>query len=221
MYQVAETFNSVQGEGLYSGQMMTFIRFTKCSVGKTICHNCDTDFDRTYPWKGGGEFNAEGVCGLMMHQHVCFTGGEPMNVDLPQIMKRSPRCYHIETSGTVLPEWLATSRRYQLGENLRVLSPEGRYWIWLCVSPKPGFLEPMIDLADEVKVIVPGLGNGPGWPSLNDAVRWADSGKLVYLQPCNKKNEVDPVNLQLVLQHVERYPQLRLSPQLHKYLFVR
>jgi hypothetical protein len=102
-------------------------------------------------------------------------------------------------------------------------------------------------LADEVKVIVPGLGtdeslktlqatarkNGRSWhvlahdsqrfdwPKLEDALRWADAGKLVFIQPRNGRFEIDRQNLRIVQDILIDHPNLRLSIQLHKSLHVQ
>lgn len=208
-YQVAEKFKSIQGEGLYAGTPMAFIRFVGCSVGKKICHACDTDFEKTLPWRGGGEFAPGTLLDWARdYAHICLTGGEPMDQDLDPLFNLSAthRTFHIETSGT-------KARSFHGGR----LYPT----IWVCVSPKPGFLEEEVMAADEVKVIVPGLGSGPGWPTLNDALRWADAGKLVYLQPRNGKFDIDHVNLLYVQDLLREHPMLRLSTQMHKILKVQ
>lgn len=212
VYQIAEKFKSVQGEGLYAGTPMAFVRFQGCSVGKRICHHCDTDFDAAMPWRGGGEFTEDELnAWSSSHKHVCCTGGEPLDVDLmPLAMKIARRggMIHIETSGTKpAPMW--------------PIPAFGKDATWICVSPKPGYKQEMIEVADEIKVIVPGLGNGPGWPTLQDALRWADSGKLVYVQPRNLKNEIDGMNLRYVQDLLVDHPNLRLSLQLHKLLKVQ
>lgn len=208
VYKIAEKFKSVQGEGVYAGTPMAFIRFVGCSVGKKICQHCDTDFDATMLWRGGGEFTCQQLRSWTeSHDHVCLTGGEPFDQDLLPLLNHGTlavQMIHIETSGTVLPP-------------VEVLTHRDR--LWICVSPKPGWNETMIEMADEVKVIVPGLGNGPGWPTLDDALRWAEQmGKIVFLQPRNAKQSVDKMNLKYVLDLLRDYPQFRLSCQLHKIL---
>jgi organic radical activating enzyme len=212
-YFVAERFKSIQGEGVFAGTPMAFIRFVGCSVGKTICQHCDTDFDKTMPWRGGGEYSLEHlIAWIAPHEHCCLTGGEPLDQELFALIKRSidlgVRCqYHIETSGTID---LSSIRNYFPSDI-----------IWICVSPKPGFHTKCIDDADEIKVIVPGLGNGEGWPQLNDALRWANHGRTVFLQPRNAKMDVNRDNLMYVMDLVREYPQLRLSVQMHKLLKVQ
>lgn len=214
-YPIAERFKAVQGEGLYAGTPMAFIRTVGCSVGHTVCTACDTQFDKTYPELGGGLYTVEElVAWVGDYAHVCLTGGEPLDRDLrPLIFALGHRLCHVETSGTTRPEWLGDD--------------DGDHWsdtpvqLWVCVSPKPGYRDDIIALADEVKVIAGGLGDGPGWPTIEDAVRWADSGKLVYVQQRNEVKTIDRRALDEVLGIVDRYPQLRLSCQLHKFLGVR
>lgn len=234
MYAIAEKFKSPQGEGIYTGTPMAFLRFRGCSVGKRICQACDTDFDKTLPWRGGGEFSADQLLAWAgEYKHICLTGGEPLDQDLDPLFDLAgpERMFHIETSGTK-----------KLPRFRRIIKP------WVCVSPKPGFREDVVMEADEVKVIVNGLGeiteklrmdigkllgsnsagepyimdeHGFRWPTLEDALRWASMGKTVFLQPRNGKFEVEKQNLLYVLDLLRDHPQLRLSVQLHKLLKVQ
>jgi len=214
-YLIAERFKSVQGEGCYAGTPMAFIRFVGCSVGKKTCHACDTDFEHALPWRGGGRFDSTDLKRWAMpYEHICLTGGEPLDQDIrPMLFPFAPGdgvytpMLHIETSGTrPLP--------------LDASHPDRRR-LWICVSPKPGFIEDVVLAADEVKVIVPGLGSGSDWPTPDDALRWAAAGKIVFLQPRNAKFDIDKVNLTYVQDLLHDYPQLRLSVQLHKILKVQ
>lgn len=244
IYKIAEKFKSLQGEGVYAGTPMAFIRFVGCSVGKTICQHCDTDFDDVLPWRGGGTFSHEELLRWAYpYDHICFTGGEPLDQDLwpffqfcSDFPKLGPKMFHIETSGTKPFPLYDPEVTHKLA-----------HWpfdVWVCVSPKPGFLEHVVRSADEVKVIVPGLGDiNPKvakhwtlevvpavierqhelkrWPDLSDAIRWAAADKVVFLQPRNTKNAIDPTNLMYVLDVLRDHPQLRLSSQLHKILKVQ
>jgi organic radical activating enzyme len=208
IYPVVEKFKSIQGEGLYAGTPMAFIRFVGCSVGKRICLCCDTDYERVLLWRGGGLFSESDLLSWARpYPRVCLTGGEPLDQDLFPLFVDNEHVdiFHIETSGTKpLPSFL--------------VHVPGRSWI--TVSPKPGYIEEVVMRADEIKVLVPGLGQSLGWPSLSDALRWAEAGKLVYLQPSNERLEVNAWNTQLVLKLIDEYPTLRISTQLHKLLRV-
>jgi len=215
-FPIAERFKSIQGEGLFCGTPMAFIRFVGCSVGKEVCEACDADFDRMMPELGGGLFAPEELRDWVGdYRYVCLTGGEPLDRDLRPLLDVLDAASHVETSGTRQPEWLA-SRRPAFAE------ASARKPSWITVSPKPGFDEPwMLEQADEIKVILGGLGPGPGWPTVDDAARWAEAGKLVYLQPRNLAETVAAGEMAAVVKTVLEHPKLRLSPQLHKYLSVR
>jgi 7-carboxy-7-deazaguanine synthase len=210
LYTVAERFKSIQGEGCFAGTPMAFIRFVGCSVGKRVCSACDTDFERTLPWRGGGEYEEGDLLSWAYdHRHICLTGGEPLDRNLEPILAADRigfHFFHIETSGTqLIPDYLDSETSH------------------VCVSPKPGFLEAAVLRADEVKVIVPGLGaaQAEGWPTLDDALRWYAAGKIVYLQPRNSKHEVDQQNLRYVQDLLREHTGLRLSLQWHKVLKVQ
>jgi hypothetical protein len=218
---LAERFKAPQGEGLYTGTPMAFMRTVGCSVGHGVCTMCDTDFDKMLPEMGGGLYTVEDLLEWVGDfKHVCLTGGEPLDRNLSElIIALADRdvLVHVETSGTRLPRWLGSEGP---GQHYVQLA-DGFYPIklWLTVSPKPGWRPGVINLADEIKVILGGLGDGPGWPTLEDAVSWAQDGKLVYLQSCNDKKELrDGARaLSAVLGH----PELRLSTQMQKVWGVR
>lgn len=233
-FPFAERFKAPQGEGLYAGTMMAFARTVGCSVGQTICTACDTDFDRMRPDLGGGLYTPKEIAEWAGDcAHVCLTGGEPLDRDIrPILFDVAPRLVHIETSGTKKPWWLDPlwheGSIRPAGVHAIGIEEEHRrtVWselpLWVCVSPKPGYLEEMVvDIADEVKVIIGGLGEGPGWPSIEDALRWASIGKLVYVQPRNHRTTIDRTALDEALNVVAHHPQLRLSPQLHKFIGTR
>ena len=217
IYSVSEKFKSLQGEGLFAGTPMAFIRLQGCSIGKRVCAGCDTDFEVEHGWRGGGPIHADELAQWSLpYKHVCLTGGEPLDRDLRPLMDTIhhrvldpmttyyPTHIHLETSGTIIPPMEVCDG------------------MWICVSPKPGWKEEVIAMADEIKVIVPGLGKGEGWPTIEDAIKWeAQGGRLVFLQPRNTKFGIDQQNLMYVLDLLKEYPQFRLSTQAHKILKVQ
>jgi organic radical activating enzyme len=238
-YPVAERFIAPQGEGLWTGAPMAFVRLVGCSVGKKICTACDTDFDRMLPDMGGGLYDPEEIVAFAGDHRLCLTGGEPLDRDIRPILDAAAAAgvfVHVETSGTVRPWWLDSDMN---------VGAEGRHFVaycereamlgtddedvrdvplWITVSPKPGFRDDMIDIADELKVIHGGLGDGPGWPSVEQAQEWAETlrkRKPVYLQPRNDVFHVNGPNLQAALREVVARPPLRLSVQLHKFIRTR
>lgn len=240
-YLLAEKFKSPQGEGVYAGTPMAFIRFVGCSVGKTICNWCDTDFEKPVTWRGGGEFTLDELFKWIDdYRHICLTGGEPLDQDLEPIFDRVRKLNEYRSFANEVQIHLETSGTKPF---MQLLSPSENHWV--CVSPKPGFIEPVVLSASEIKVIMPGLGklqNGVPipvirndtnsarerglvetlhWPTLEDALRWAELGKTVFIQPKNDKYDIDAGNLRLCLDIIAQYPQLRISTQMHKILHVQ
>ena len=206
-YPVAERFFAPQGEGLFTGTPFAFIRLVGCSVGQKVCTACDTDFSKMHTHLGGGLYTPEELAEWAGdYHHSCLTGGEPLDRDLVPLIEVLGNTYvHIETSGTVSPPWLS-----------ELLDRP-----WVSVSPKPGYQNSMIDRADEIKVILGGLGDGPGWPTVDDALRWASEEKIVYIQPRNGVLDIDRQAMDEAIRVVTENPSLRLSIQAHKYLRVR
>ncbi|MGD8978946.1 MAG: 7-carboxy-7-deazaguanine synthase QueE [candidate division WOR-3 bacterium] len=111
---VRETFTSIQGEGLYVGKRMSFVRFYGCNLS---CMYCDTKDAQ----KKDGPFLHEGsehhnpveldfLISRIQEQHVVITGGEPLlQTDfLRELCARLGslgRSRHLETNGS-LPEKL-------------------------------------------------------------------------------------------------------------------
>jgi organic radical activating enzyme len=236
-YPVAERFVAPQGEGLYTGVPMAFIRLVGCSVGQKVCTACDTDFDRILPALGGGVYTVEELRAWVRAsgvRHVCLTGGEPLDRDLRPLLRAltdGPVVCHVETSGTKHPDWLdvITPPRHRQGQHAVAFPTEREgfvHWewmpLWVAVSPKPGYLPEMVEVvADEVKVILGGLGDGPGWPTVEDAVRWAEGPATVYVQPRNERLDINGAAMREAVRVVTEHPTLRLSAQLHKYIRTR
>lgn len=97
-YKINEIFESIQGEGSYSGTLVNFIRFAGCNMR---CTFCDTEFDK-FTEMDEEEILKELSYGTSMI--VVFTGGEPMlqlNQHLIDYLKEAGYSIHIETNGSI------------------------------------------------------------------------------------------------------------------------
>jgi 7-carboxy-7-deazaguanine synthase len=110
-YPVCEIFGpTLQGEGIHSGRVATFIRFAGCDSN---CEWCDTK----YAWDTGGVMQmdtTEIVVETIKHMHglqklVVITGGNPALYNLGDLVDRLHAArieVHVETQGTKFPAWL-------------------------------------------------------------------------------------------------------------------
>ena len=74
--RISEIFYSLQGEGVYSGVPMAFVRFQGCPFR---CRWCDSQY--TWEFDGGGEMSLDEVLASVAQwpgKRVCITGGEPL-----------------------------------------------------------------------------------------------------------------------------------------------
>lgn len=118
-YKINEIFDSLQGEGYYTGTAAVFLRFSGCNRD---CHFCDTDHQ-----SGRLMTAAEIIEAISRYKarHLVITGGEPaLQIDshLVRQLKECGFYVQIETNGSlpVPPEidWVTCSPKrtpWQIG----------------------------------------------------------------------------------------------------------
>lgn len=101
-YRISEFFESIQGEGMFTGLPVIFVRFSGCNMS---CPFCDTDFETRVNCTPEELFGHITQCGPT--RDVVFTGGEPLLQDLTPIieyLKSAGYRVHLETNGTIEPD---------------------------------------------------------------------------------------------------------------------
>ena len=196
MYRINEIFQSLQGEGYFTGTSAVFIRFSGCNLQ---CSFCDTHHED----------------GIMMSLHqiidevkqfpaakiIVLTGGEPsiwIDSDLIDALKASTgKIITIETNGT-----------HKL--------PDGIDWVTL--SPKSAFeggnLQPcLLEKCNELKVVYVG----------QDLDQYSNiKTEHRFLQPCYCDDIAERQrNISLTVSAVLTHPEWRLSLQTHRILGIR
>ena len=106
MLQISEIYQSIQGEGEFTGTPSVFVRTTGCNLR---CWFCDTPFTSWEP-----EGDAQSIERVLKQvaelgtEHVVVTGGEPLLLpDIVPLIAELRSCGHfvtIETAGTVFRE---------------------------------------------------------------------------------------------------------------------
>jgi len=105
VYNIAETFVSINGEGTHAGQLAVFIRFQGCNLE---CSYCDTQW-ANQPDTPCIQMSGEQILELIEEtgvHNVTLTGGEPLLqdniIELLKLLAQNSKLYvEIETNGSV------------------------------------------------------------------------------------------------------------------------
>ncbi len=203
---VNEIYPSIQGEGLLVGTPSLFIRLQGCNLR---CPWCDQPSALAFRETSVGLEELLKEVDKYPHRHVVITGGEPFTEEsLPLLVEdllKRDKSVQIETNGTLWQD--------AIGE----LAPQ----IHITCSPKAvagWFVHPKIrQYAKELKFVV------DQELSLDVLLEFSDflQRDVVVLQPeGNKKSFLEKaLNIQLTL--LEMGYQVRVVPQVHKFLGLR
>lgn len=223
--RVLEIFDSLQGEGVWSGTPMTFVRLAGCnapSLGLACVRWCDT----TESWDplGGGDLTVAEVAMQVRLRRVCVTGGEPLAqaadvASLVELLHERGVRVHLETNGTLPPQFAA------VGVPLCDPAPgvgavgrdDDRAPDWVVVSPKPPLYRVAPEWAgrvDELKFVV----DDAFAPSCAEDLARRHPRAVVCLQPEAGEGEA---GMRRASAAVLAHPEWRLSLQVHKMLGLR
>ncbi len=203
-YPIAETFFSVQGEGLHCGKRAYFIRLFGCSIR---CPWCDSKS----AWEGAPSdiLSAEELARMAKASGAEFaviTGGEPCSHNLLPLLaslREVGVSAHLETSGVC---------RIDESEDVR--------FSWVALSPKLFKLPTRDSLlrADELKLIVSDLSELSEYERVSEL---AENARSIWLHP--EWGKVDNQELLNGLYEFvkSRGGKYRVGWQIHKCYFVR
>ncbi|PSW75092.1 7-carboxy-7-deazaguanine synthase QueE [Photobacterium sp. GB-50] len=221
MYKINEVFETIQGEGVFTGVPAIFVRLQVCPVG---CSWCDTkqtwtaesqdlvSLEQIMAKTGDSplwtNLDANGVVQLLQDQkytakHIVITGGEPCIYDLRPLthaLEKAGFNCQIETSGT---------SEIQTSDNT-----------WVTVSPKINMkaklpvLASSLARANEIKHPVGTSKDIEQLDALIDGVTLKPD-VTIALQPISQKPRATELCIETCIQR-----NWRLSIQTHKYLAI-
>ncbi len=219
LYRVNEMFETIQGEGYYTGVPAIFIRLQGCEVG---CAWCDTKHtwdinpndetqlvqlsDRSNESSRWANVSAQDIINEIKRlgytaKHVVITGGEPCSYDLREltlVLQEFGFGSQVETSGTY--EVLVASST------------------WVTVSPKvkmKGGMEVRGDAMARANEIKHPVGTEKDISQLDELLAKfkVGEGKTICLQPISQKPRATDLATKVCIER-----NWRLSIQIHKYL---
>lgn len=218
-YPVNEIFQTIQGEGVFTGVPAIFLRLQGCPVGCPWCdtkHTWTTDakaqvsipelLDKTAASASWADMSASDIAQSIQQQqftakHVVITGGEPALYDLRPLAEQLEALgmrLQIETSGTFAIRTSAAT--------------------WVTVSPKldmPGgyLVRPdCMQRADEIKYPIAMQKHLDAFDKLLHSCPPRPQA-VIALQPISQRPRATALAIKICQQR-----NWRLSVQLHKYL---
>ena len=192
MLRVVEIFYSLQGEGTFTGVPSIFIRLHGCNLSCSFCDDALHKGDyKTY--------NFEQIFNEIKKypaKQIIITGGEPSIYDLNDFID------FLQNRGYFV---CIESNGYKI-ENIKKAN-------WITYSPKD-WDNIIKDGWSELKFIVSKQSDLTKIVSI-------ESDKPIFVQPLNFFDKPDMENLDFCIELVKKYPHLKLSIQMHKFLGVR
>lgn len=186
-YPIVEIFDSIQGEGVFLGKMVTFVRFAGCNLA---CPWCDTK--ESWKQEEAQIMTVPEILEQCKQDIVVLTGGEPCLYNLEPLIAKlheAKKCVAIETNGTL---------------------PTPRNADWVTCSPKPNdyYIHPKCAF-NELKYVVDDYFDVEAIPKeILDEFEgciWLQPEGFALESSKNKAYEL-----------VSKYTRLRLGVQLHK-----
>lgn len=217
--EVHSVFNTIQGEGPYTGHRAVFIRLAGCNLQ---CPLCDTDYT-VERWN-----STPFALTQLVRQHsepgtlVVITGGEPFRQNIePLVTYLIDYGYsvQIETNGTLPPPSVGFA-------SLCTTDPLEKNKCFIVCSPKTGKVNDQLKhLIGAYKYVASasdlGFDGLPLHPLGHSSAPWVARphegfGGPVYLQPCDSKSQsANDANLEACIGSVMRNNYI-LQLQIHK-----
>ena len=195
-YKINEYFYSIQGEGLYTGIPMVFVRFAQCNMNCAFCDTVHVPY-----WEKTEEQIVEEIKKYNCSA-VCFTGGEP----LLQLKNDVEKGSYVDLMGMLLNEGI---KDFYLETNGSIELPEyATQFFNITVSPKKKDFKIR---KGEVLKIVYGVFQDSDLENIKNTTEF----EHYFIQPMYNYNEKEA--LAFVLNH----PEWRYSCQCHKYLNIK
>ena len=213
--KINEIFYSIQGEGIYMGLPMAFVRVTGCNLR---CNWCDTQ----YAYSEGQELSIDQIIDRLKSyptKRVCLTGGEPMAQDeilnlINQLLSSGYKIY-LETNGSISLTELPKSEALKISIDIKCPSTGE--------SKKMDFSNlGLLNEGDQLKFIINDQEDFNYAKEVLKKYPISDKCSIIFT-PCDQKylgTSKDGLTLQKLAEWVLREGlSVHVLPQLHKLIW--
>ncbi len=217
MVKINEIFASIQGEGVYVGYKQLFVRFCNCNLK---CNYCDTEF------MDGKDYNpcelADEVNKYTDVHSVSLTGGEPLlqSEFLKDFLPRVSKKIYLETNATLADKFLEVKPFIDIvSADIKLESATG-------IKDTFKFHDKFFEACRGVETFAKIVFNDK--ITDDEITKCCELGKKygieLILQP---EMVVDGMSVtsdfcaQILDKFLTKYENVRLIPQMHKFLDVR
>ena len=218
LLQVHSIFETIQGEGPFSGTPCVFIRLSGCNL---MCPHCDTDYTSKRE-EMTPQMVLFSVGTLRQNGLVVITGGEPFRQELSELigwLVQSGYYVQIETNGTIKPSDGTYNHNIQ-----------ERRGVYVVVSPKTEVIQQVYStIACAFKYVISYMNTTAdgfpktvlGFPTRHGVARPNENFTgLIYIQPEDNKNKaLNELNLSTAVNLCLDYGFI-LNLQVHKIIGV-
>lgn len=215
---IKEIFQSIQGEGPYIGVNQLFIRFSSCNLR---CSYCDTDFKTDLHEYDVNELLEEVNKYDKVHS-ISLTGGEPLiEIEfLKDFLKKVNKKIYLETNGTLFDNLKQIIDCTDIiSMDIKLPSTTGMSPLWTCH-------EQFIEIAKQKELFIKVVFDN--MITEDEILKTTELAKkynlLIILQP-KMDGEFLKLKTEFInntyYKFIDLYENVRLIPQVHKFLNVR
>ena len=217
---IKEIFESIQGEGPYIGYKQLFVRFSNCNLN---CSYCDTDFKSDIK-----EYTPSSLIEIVNRyfniHSISLTGGEPLlevsflKEFLPLVNKK----IYLETNGTLftnLKEIVNLIDIISMDVKINSSSKNGNLF-----DLHKKFIKIALDNNKEIFIKLVFDENITEEEIINTINLAKENDILIVLQPKMEGKTLcvsDPVINYVLNSFIKKYQNVRLIPQVHKFINVQ
>ncbi len=215
---IKEIFESIQGEGLYVGVNQLFIRFARCNLN---CRYCDTDFKSNLK-----EYTAKELAGIVNNKKnvhsISLTGGEPLlETDfLINFLPLADKKIYLETNGILF------SNLEKIINNVDIISMDIK--LPSCTGGKNVFTEheQFIKIAKQKELFIKIVfDENITEEEILTCISLAKKYSVFLILQPKMNGEILELKTEFInkifYRFINLYQNVRLIPQVHKFLNVR